>query len=625
MQAAERARSWLQGELPEPRERRAAIASIYEGVQPVLETIRWTRWLELERALLDASETGDVLFAASVLRTMIEEIGRLRALALSPEELAKGAVSQNEQKGALARRFLAAAWTSILSTKNLKDCERSIVDSPGKRMQLNRPLKEAYGTLNSFVHPNYGSHMAALYPEGRQTGLAILEAIVALYDEFYMLSEPLGALPPPPAPPSAALALSHVILLEKFEEQIKDLFPEPLAELLRKQFENGSAHLRPGRILPDFILDEYMQGEGTNEALSNLPQYCGDLVGLARFRIWSGANASDVLQFSAARRAEAKLSTGFPGGPPSIDEGSAWLDFNRLALQLTMVASTTKVSSLQTQLIRQIVAGAPMGIWLVMRPLIEQWALGIWLPSDIDAALDAAASSATSLDIPEGAEPIAQSLAGYLSALANRRVDVAPPWAMQAGADQPFGTLDLARVIESAFGTDRFWQKQYSLACDAMHGVTNRAFDLASDRIGEVRGAQAQGALVLVRCLAETLDVAVAAIHGYRRVDHAQAADIGPNGPGARWNLGMGERLAAGRDYTGVGTQVDPFVIAAHIDYHAGVHRLVEDLCDENYIDLLDRHEIMWNIIKGKDNQFYDRCDCGDKSFWFSVRSMNFR
>lgn len=620
--AAEKARLWLKGGLPAPHERRAVIASIYEGVQPALESFRWTRWLEIERALLDASETGDVLFAASVLRTMIEEIGRLRALALTHEELANGAVSRHEQKSALARRFLAAAWTSILSTKDVEDGERDVVNGPGKRMQLNRKLKQAYGTLNAFVHPNYGSHMAALYPEERETALAILEAIVALYDEFYAISEALP-FPPPPAAPSAALAFSHVTLLETFEEKIEGLFPEPLAEWLRKQFEKGSAHLRPGRILPDSILDECMQDESTSDALSTLPQRGGGAEGLQRFRIWSGASANDVLQFAAARRAEAELSTSFPDGPPSIDEGDAWLDFNRRALQLTMIASTTKVSSQQTQLIRQIVAGAPMGIWLSMRPLIEQWALGIWLSSDIDAALDAAALSATSLQVPESAEPMAHSLASYLSALANRRVDLPRPWAMKGGDDQPFGTLDLGRVIASAFGADQFWQQQYSLACDAMHGVTNRAFDLASDRIGSVRGAQTQGAWVLVRCLAEAFDVAIAGIHGYWRVNHALAAAVGPNGPGARWNLGMGDSLAAGHDYTGTGTSSDPFVIAAHIDFHAGANSIVQSLCDEDYHALFERRQVMWSIGRGEGNQLYERCDCGRNSWWFLVNSRD--
>jgi len=50
------------------------------AIGPVLEIERWGRWLHLERALQVASRTGDLLFAALLLRSMGEETLRLLVL-----------------------------------------------------------------------------------------------------------------------------------------------------------------------------------------------------------------------------------------------------------------------------------------------------------------------------------------------------------------------------------------------------------------------------------------------------------------------------------------------------------------------------------------------------------------
>src|SRR5882724_3705539 len=48
--------------------------------QPIIEAARWARWLLLEEALTDAMQYGDLLFAALVLRTQIEDLGTLLRL-----------------------------------------------------------------------------------------------------------------------------------------------------------------------------------------------------------------------------------------------------------------------------------------------------------------------------------------------------------------------------------------------------------------------------------------------------------------------------------------------------------------------------------------------------------------
>ena len=64
----------------DPAKRVEVARHLHSTYEPALQAVRWPRWLLLERAFLDSSATGDLLFAASVLRTMCEEVQRLRAL-----------------------------------------------------------------------------------------------------------------------------------------------------------------------------------------------------------------------------------------------------------------------------------------------------------------------------------------------------------------------------------------------------------------------------------------------------------------------------------------------------------------------------------------------------------------
>src|SRR3569833_2510587 len=49
-------------------------------------------------------------------------------------------------------------------------------------------LVRVRGALNGYVHPNYGSHIAALFPERTSAAPLLLDAVVAVYDAFSALS-----------------------------------------------------------------------------------------------------------------------------------------------------------------------------------------------------------------------------------------------------------------------------------------------------------------------------------------------------------------------------------------------------------------------------------------------------
>jgi hypothetical protein len=159
-------RTWAADRPPEQVTMRPGVARrIHAIVQPVLRAAAWPRWLLLERAFLDGSATGDLLFAALTLRTMCEEVLRLHALDLDANQLARLAASNNDGDGQRLQLYFAVAWTSIgpLSEQTVLEGR----DWPSlKDMAKAMPYREkARASLNSYVHPNYGSHIAALFPE----------------------------------------------------------------------------------------------------------------------------------------------------------------------------------------------------------------------------------------------------------------------------------------------------------------------------------------------------------------------------------------------------------------------------------------------------------------------------
>jgi hypothetical protein len=63
------------------------VTTVTRAIFPILPAIKWGRWLYLEKALEQAMATGDLLFSAVVLRSLGEEVLRLRALQIGWKNL----------------------------------------------------------------------------------------------------------------------------------------------------------------------------------------------------------------------------------------------------------------------------------------------------------------------------------------------------------------------------------------------------------------------------------------------------------------------------------------------------------------------------------------------------------
>ncbi|NVP57588.1 hypothetical protein [Mycoplana rhizolycopersici] len=609
-------RNWANGTPPTNIDDRSTIAEvIWTNAKTYASVCGWKRWLLLEAALQDAMQTRDLLFTASVLRTMLEELSWLHALDLDQNKVRALAVSAEEADSVRIKHFMLATW--VLMGEFTRESILAGTDFPKAPVDLlsDRALR-AKRALNTFVHPNYGSHIAAIYPEGQEAARAVLEATAAIYESFYALRHAHVA---PPAAPFSGGTLGSGDLLDQFEHR-------GLADAMRALDAISPVNPIETKELIDRLRHESLVNDLSDpmlaELLSGLPREPDMKSGVQGFRIWAGANSTDVLSMAAARRSEQALNDRFPAGTPERSDESGWLAFNLASLELAIAAADLKQRAFRTQVVRQLVRGNPIGIWLAARGTIENHAVMLWLPKVLSETMDT-----MTLDVAAGphlsqvADRLARALAEFLTTGATTS-GVARSWSLDPVTGRPRARISLSTVVSRAFSDDDFWVKQYDFGSAVMHGRTYRNGPIANDLDHIVGGARAQGLLILGKLIAEEIRTAAASVAQTIRLRHG--AELGPVASvvgSSRWSWGWdGCALVAGRDYTGSGTMDEPYIMAPHIGFHVGSRALAGQDLGSEVLEILNPSRTEGCMLEfGPDGLFYDVWRYAGRECWIRV------
>jgi hypothetical protein len=614
-------KAWASGEPPRDISARPRIIrQIHALLDPALRAVAWPRWLLLERAFLDASATGDLLFAALVLRTMSEEAMRLHAIDVNAERLAVLAGSSAAPDQDRLMQFLLFAWGSlaVLPTD-------MVLDGSGwpslKSIATAMPrLERARAALNSYVHPNYGSHIAALFPERAAAAKLLLEAIAAVYEAFFALSWSQSRLTGPTLP-------LGVGSLESWKRTIRRLLSHTLPEIRRSPGNDALAEIMKAPAIIEWLTTErndlsaMLRDPAAESLVEYLPRRSIGASGAreCEFGIWEGASAADVLGFAAARRAEWRLVSEFPIGTPDTTDQVRWLRFNALSLQLAMLIDRAKAAAFKTQLVRQVVQGNSLAALLCIRSLIEHRALAVWLPGQVGASLDAIAAQIQAAGtLPEPARQAEIALARFLAGQGRDTQEERRAWIMSEQGGVRVAWLNLGNIVEAAFpGDDRF-PKLYALASAAMHARSCRGIDLLLRAANLTTYARHVGLLVLERLSDrdEEMDhwsaVAIASV----RMEHAAAfggAAAAPTDRVAQRVFGrFDELLTPGIDYSGDGTKENPFSLGSHLEYYQGSYALLRQLG----VDTGTSKRVLDHDASG---QICDRWYGPDREYWIKA------
>jgi hypothetical protein len=615
---------WSIGEAPQSVSARPEIIrSVNETVGPILRAVAWPRWLHLERALLDASATGDLLFAAVVLRTMCEELQHLHAVDVDADQLAILAASSATEDQERLKLYLSVAWASLGNLPH-----DMVLDGKGwpslKLMATAMPrLERVRGALNGYVHPNYGNHIAALFPERTSAAPLLLEAVVAVYEAFYALSwaeqsvdgpaRPIDIEPLQPWPLLVQRLRSHT--LPEIQQTAEDpaladsMNVLALIGWLTAERDDSVDVLRSLAAEPK--ADELLPPT-TNVACDNEVE---------KYVTWEGARAKDVIDLVCARRAEQLLAGEFPRGAPDASDQTRWLRFNAKSLQLAMLLDQVKAAAFKTQLVRQVTQGNSLGAWLCVRSLIEHRAFAVWLPQELGSSLDALTVELRAYNsLPERAAEVEKSLAKFLAAQASRSKEEQRSWVVSERGGVRTVYPNLTTIVQRAFPESDRFRVLYALASAVMHGRSVRGVELALAGAKMTLQARRVGLLVLERICGWDYDLhhfSVAAVQSVR-LEHAAAfggTSQAETDRIAQEVFGLASsKLLPGVDYTGEGTADNPFCLKSHLEYYQTSYALLAQLG-------VDTTTCRRSVDYDATGRLCDRWSTQDREHWFQMPS----
>jgi hypothetical protein len=608
---------WLQGKGPPaevgPVDKVAR--AIYEQAWAVLRPSSWPRWLLLEEAFRDSSETGDLHFAALALRTMCEEIERQRLLDIDQSRFVQLAFSNLPEDQEQFARILESARSSIAPFEmNLLELPNSSV--AGKTC-ADTELDEARTALNDYVHPNYGSQIVALYPERATAGRILLKAIVAAYRAFFALSwseQPLKGC-------SRPVPVQHLSISRAVREVASRVLPNARALVPELEIPSALAWLTEPH---DDAMNMLNSPEAT-KLLNTLPE----IVKTANLTIpingrWAGATPTALLNLALARQSESLLTREFPKGAPPVQDTSRWFSFLSRSIELILLINEVKETTFKSQLVKQLAQRNALGIELCVRSLIEHRATVLVLPTRLGKWwLETAKRFQPGSKLPQSIQELDKTIARVLAGQRNS-AEPALPFASREDGQPITVSISLPTLIADAFEETSTLSKRYDLASAVIHGRILRGKDLLKDRSGkEANSACLTGLNVLdwacnsgeqKKYWFPAMQIMMNAKHAAKQVDKLAPKDNRV----AHQVMGVYEgKLKRGKDYTGEGTKSTPILFREHLFYYPALHQFLSEMSIEwvgpSPLDH-DDHGHLCEIYSGH-----------DRDWWFAIPSSCFQ
>jgi len=301
------------------------------------------------------SLSGDLLFGAIRLRTMVEDVWALLELADFERHLKQEPSAVTVDDLRRIRRHGDLLFERFLPP--LRDVPSLPESDPPKRFGDYESLKQAFQALNDYVHPNYGSHLLALFPENTKALTILMDAYVTVYEAFLQVPwvhdpvvPPRSDLPPtsPRAWDEESRALVHNVLPTiRAHRAERGLAPEDAdpAPHLRRWLERQEPDLELAwQVTPDWFdplrqLAEFVAGtlSKSDQELCNVLMTARDLgVPMKPIELW---------MLAGARKGAKEFVDAFPQGRPSPEHAPIeWFRYCIKALELMLTTSQYKIT-----------------------------------------------------------------------------------------------------------------------------------------------------------------------------------------------------------------------------------------------------------------------------------------
>lgn len=574
------------------------VISWKDQLATILAAERWGRWLHLEHALEIASRSGDLLFCALLLRSMCEEVLRLLVL-----EYPNACPHLRFVNGADARR----AWLSgaLLA---IAPCADSIAGSvsPSEPPYFDEALGSAGEShlkmraraLNDYVHPNFGSHILALFPEESAASDVLLDAAISIHEAFFSMPWSTderrvnGHFMPDP----------HIPTLPKIAWRIENRVLPNIQKAARHPIQDRPWHLPSlGKWLKRVDLDASpsIQALIAEDFLENLAELIppgaargpGNITSI----VLSSANQDQLplrwrgayflMSLSNARRAETFLQESRcsdAGTPPAIGSAS-WLHATAHALNLAIASSLLKIDLLIAQAALQAANGNQLGSVFCGRSLIEHVAVISWLGDRLESSWDEIARRSQQGDLSVDHlrsmdEQLARVLTGTKGSIEDDR-HWGPEWAERKAAR----SLNVLSVVEASLSKVPQIRRVYDISSAMIHGRLMRGVEIlyASGNLPYQLHNILRGLLAAEYACSDEVQMTARSrcLLLCGRLMHLGNAVADPKRARKlvqRATLAI-TKLRAGHDFTGTGTRIDPIRFRDGMPYHESFYRYCKE------------------------------------------------
>lgn len=593
---------------------------ILRSVAPIMPSIRWGRWLFLEKALDQAALCGDFLFSAVVLRSLAEECIRLRWL--DRTGLVEGVSDADRIRSWAAA--LAIGIEPVVRDHSGQKTATSIFFQRRSNCPLDDSLIGCMQALNDYVHPNYGSHIIALYPESSEGCLVILESVEIVLEAFLSFEwarAPAQHIGTQVAPP--------------YYSQFKKLYWRFETKVLPRVLEHARVKCSDPTFNADCLASWAKLERPEVRACLDDDEFCATLDPLSvafsesrevllgaklansmlvddRPQSWKGPQP--IVLFAQLRRQEERLRKSYPAQPSFEVDKSAWADFVTEAIGLMALSYAFKIECFRSQLLRQIVDGNPLGIAICMRSMLDHYAVSRWIQDRLRRHWDDLRKKASSSG--EMSDKIAMDLLVDLNKLlAGTRAtrEGKRTWSSESVSVNPTTAME-----HSFSGEESIWtvlRSEYDFSSASIHGRLMRSLELCyqnehySDNI-IMRGVR----LLDFFCDHDVeMDTSSRNMQLLVPLQHL-ARTMSDNSLLARNELarvlGNVTKLKRGRDYNGSGlSSDDPIVFDGNLQYH----RAFIQYCDSENLDRSQRRLVAIG------DALFDTVPNGSGAFWFKV------
>jgi hypothetical protein len=595
---------------------------------PLVHRIFWARWLYLERAFELASLSGDLLFGAVSLRTLVEDVWALLELAAYEERLKEKRSTVTLDDLMHIRRHGDLLFERFLPP--LRDVESLPNSDTPKPFGEYEGLRQAFQALNDYVHPNYGSHLLALFPERAKALTVLMDAYITVYEHFLRVPwvyEPVEG-------PSLELPS---IELRSWAEEIHFLLDEVCPAIQRHR---AGRNLAPEDDDPAPHLRKWLVQSGESElelAWQINPYWFDPLTALAEFitgdsskprqdlcnTIMKSKNLGLPMRFAelallaGARGLAKELEENFPNGRPSPDKDSIlWFRFFFEALNLMLTTTQYKMSLMTWSTIRQLNDRNPIGAILASRSVIEHYAVAIYLGVRLQRAWEEFLKQATTGKLPADVltrmeKEVARFLAGTKGT-----VEEATAWKKEwtrMGLDK---AINLRSATEEGLAEDVLGSL-YDFGSRVIHGTRARGVELCPPTDRMYRMANLSRALLAVDLLTSiesTQSLIRDGLSILTRMETLAKALGQPNADREKILKTVAtakDKLIPGRHYTGSGTMDDPFVFTHGLDYYDAFYKLCRQL---------DLNTNQRKLVQGPMGRFFNAVpDKAGQLFYFAA------